>query len=114
MHNKAITKIIVKPYWTPSDINLSDTILELDNPNQLSHIEYLLKNTTIYNAGHSPDIWQTALILITKESDSLFLHIFKTTKQGTQVFKDKNADSYNQNELGDYLEKVVKSGKEER
>jgi hypothetical protein len=111
LHNKTITKVIIKPYWTLSNINLSDTTLELHNPEQLAHIQHLLKNTTIYEAGHSPDIWQTALILITKESDSLPMHIFKTTNQGTKIFKDRSTDSYNQNELGNYLEKIVKYSK---
>lgn len=108
LHNKTITKIIIKPYWTPSEGNLSDSILELHNPEQIAHIQHLLNNTTIYEAGHSPSIWQTAIILITNESDSLPMHIFKTTEQGTKIFKDSSVDSYNQNELGDYLEKIIK------
>lgn len=107
LQNKTITTIIIKPYWEESDINLSDTILKVNDANQIAHIKYLLENTTIYRAGHSEQIWQTSMIIITQELDSLKMHIFKTKNQGTHIFKDDNNNSYNQNELGDYLQKMT-------
>jgi hypothetical protein len=56
LQNKTITKIIIKPYSNSSHINLTDTILELNNVEQIVHTRYLLENTTIYLAGHSRDI----------------------------------------------------------
>jgi hypothetical protein len=105
LKNKKVKKIIIEPSKPEWEVNLTDSILAISNISQIDSIVGLLKNTNIYSPGHSGTIWETKMILIDDDNDSIFLRLAKTENQGTAIYTSDN--NFRKDEIADYLERIA-------
>jgi hypothetical protein len=105
LKNKKVKKIIIEPSKPEWEVNLTDSILAISNISQIDYIVGLLKNTNIYSPGHSGTIWETKMILIDDDNDSIFLRLTKTENQGMAIYTSDN--NFRKDEIADYLERIA-------
>jgi hypothetical protein len=105
LKNKKVKKVIIEPSKPEWEVNLTDSILPISNISHIESIVGLLRSTNIYTPGHSGTIWETKMILIAEDNDSIFLTLNKTENQGTAIYTSD--DSFRKDEIADYLERIA-------
>jgi hypothetical protein len=109
LKGKEVHNIFLQPSIPDWPANLTDSLTVISDTSQIAYILDLLKKTEAYFPNHPIPIWETNMILITKENDSLSLRISKTENNGTVIYSPDN--ELRKDELGSYLEKVTNFSK---
>jgi hypothetical protein len=102
---KDVTNIILRPSQPGFEVNLIDSTTSVSNKDQIINIVNLLSNTEMFSPSHPMRKWETEMILVTKDSDSLKLEIDRTENNGTIIYATNN--TYKKDEIGTYLERIV-------
>jgi len=103
---KEVRSILLRPSLPDWQVNLTDSLVVISDKRQIADITNLLKKVNAYFPNHPIRIWESDLILISKDNDSVWLHIDKTENNGTIITSSSNS-YYRKDELADYLEKVT-------
>ncbi len=105
LEEKDVTNIILRPSQPEFEVNLIDSPASVFSKDQIDKILNLLSNTEIFFPNHPNREWETEIIFVTKNRDSLKLEIDKTENNGTIIYAKNN--TFRKDELGTYLEKIV-------
>ena len=105
LKGKIVNRILLQPSLPDWDVNLTEASLNIDSRNQIDNITALLKETEIYYPNHPKRIWESKIILITNENDSLILRVEKTENNGTIIYSNENR--FRKDKLAEYLESIT-------
>lgn len=106
LKGKPISRILLLPSTPDWDVNLTDTVTLISDTGEIHEILGLLRKTDVYIPGHPLRIWETKLIFVTSGNDSIPFKIQRTENNGTDIYAPN--DEWRKDELGPYLEKIVK------
>ena len=112
LKGKEVLNILLQPAQPDWPINLTDSLITISDKSKIADISNLLINTQAYFPNHPETIWETKMILITKDHDSLLLRISRTENNGTVIYSPDNR--LRKDELGSYLEKIINFKKPSR
>jgi len=105
LKGKVVRSILLQPSQPEWQVNLTDSSINVFNKYEIYHIIDLLQKTEIYYPNHPTRIWETKMIFITTDGDSLTLKIEKTENNGTVIYsRDKK---FRKDELAKFLEKIT-------
>lgn len=65
----------------------------------------LLSETQAYFPNHPMQIWETSVVIVTNEKDTLKLNVSKTKNNGTVV--SSQSGEYRKDNLDEYLERLT-------
>ena len=106
LNEKNISKIILVPSAPNSKINLVSSMQIINNKKEIDSILALLRTTEIYFHNRRFSVWQTKLIFVMANNDSLGLEIHKKDDNETVVYTEN--DEWRKDEVGVYLETITK------
>lgn len=102
---KVIKKIILAPSQPEWNVNLTDSSVTILNKTEIDKISNLLKETEVFYPNHPLRVWETSMIFIAEDNDSLILKIEKTENNGVVIFSQNK--KYRKDELAKYLENLT-------
>lgn len=105
LNGRPISRIVLSPSAPDWRVNLTDSLVTIANKNEVANIVKLLQETEAYVPSHPMRIWETQMVLVTTDNDSLALEIHKTTDDGTVVYA--TGKELRKDELSVYLEKIT-------
>ncbi|HEY6901163.1 MAG TPA: hypothetical protein VI233_10990, partial [Puia sp.] len=105
LNGKQISKVLLKPSEPGWDVNLTDSLEVIVDSNQINQLMGYLRKTELYFPNHPRRIWETKLIFVTKEKDSISFQIQKTENNGTVIYSPNN--QWRKDEIAEYLERIV-------
>lgn len=104
---KEIERVYLKPSARGWPINLTREDFEIVDQGQIDSLEWFLRHVHPVEPNHPIIIWETDLVLLTRD-DSLVFHVRKNEPwQGTIIIRDGDANRYMQEGLGRFLEKIT-------
>lgn len=106
LNDKNIRKILLLPSKPNSKINLVSSTQIINNKKEIDNILTLLRRTEIYFQNRRFSVWQTKLILVTANNDSLRLEIHKKDDEETVIYTPNS--EWRKDEIGIYLETITK------
>jgi hypothetical protein len=109
LKGKKINKILLSPSTPDWEVNLTDSLLVIDDTGKIDKILDYLRKTEVYFPGHPMRIWETNLIFITSANDSILYQIRKTQNNGAVIYSPDSR--WRKDEIGQYLERIVNFSK---
>lgn len=109
LNNKEIKFLILQPSQPHWEVNLVDSEVTVINKSQIEYLSKLLQNVEVYFPNHPVRIWETRLIFVTADNDSLPLKIEKIEKNEAVIYTQHG--KFKRNDLAEFLEEVVKFNK---
>jgi len=105
LKGKLISKVLLKPSDSNWDVNLTDSIEVIVDSSKINQLMAYLRKTELYFPSHPMRIWETQLIFVTNENDSIPFQIQKTENNGTVISSPNN--QWRKDEIAEYLEQIV-------
>jgi len=105
LRGKEVSKILLRPSTPDWEVNLTDSPEVVSDRNKINQIVEYLKETELYFPGHPRRIWETELIFITQENDTIPFQIEKTENNGTVISSPD--DRWRNDEIAGYLEDLA-------
>ena len=109
LEGKNISKIVLRPSEPDWKVNLTGTDFPISNQKQIDTIIDLLQNVEVYFPGHPSRIWETKMIFVSLQNDSLEINIHQTENNGTVIYTPSN--EWRKDAIGPYLEKIISYSK---
>lgn len=106
LKGKQVVSILFEPSQPDYDVNLSDSLVNISDTIQIKHILNLLTDTQIGYPSKPFTVWETRMIFVTKDNDSLAIKIKKTEDDGTIITSPPRKE-FRKDELAEYLEKIT-------
>ena len=104
IEGQTIDFILLRPSEPDWAVNLTDSIFKITDLNQIQKIRKLLEHSEVFTPNHPGRIWETELIIVTREKDSMLLTV-KKNDNSTSI-RGPNEVLRN-DELTTYLEKIT-------
>jgi hypothetical protein len=105
LKGKQIVTVIIEPSSPDWKVNLTDSSLEITNRNVIDTLSKLLSKTQAYFPNHPMRIWETSIVIVTNEHDTLKLKVSKTKNNGTVVTSP--GGEFSIDNLDEYLEQLT-------
>jgi hypothetical protein len=105
LDGKQIERIILRPSSPGWEVNLTDSVLIITDRSQIDSIHTLLKGSYVYSAMHPSLVWETDMVFVLANKDSVVINIEKSSNDGTII--NNGTNNWQKNEVGDYLEKIT-------
>ena len=109
LNEKNITKIVLQPSEPNWDVNLVGSNFVIVNRKQIDTIMSMLQNVDVYFPTHPTRIWETKLIIVSAERDSLKIEINQTDNNATVIYFPTN--DWRKDPLGAFLERITSYNK---
>ena len=106
LKGKEITTILLKPSEPGWEVNLTDSCFIITNKNQIDTIVNLLRHCDVFIANHPARKWETEMVLVTGDQETLSLQIQMTDNNGTDIYGP--AGEFRQDVLKGVLESITK------
>ena len=103
--NKEIIEVLLipsKPNW---EVNLVNKKFSIRDKKEIDTLLGFLQKTTVYFPSHPLRIWETKLIIISRNKDSLEIEIHQNKNNGTVIYTPTN--EWRKDEIGNYLERLT-------
>jgi hypothetical protein len=105
LRNKKIVEIILRPSEPHWEVNLVSKDFLISDTNHIDTLIQMLQKAEVYFPTHPSRIWETKMIIISADRDSLQIKIHQTQNNGTDIYTPTN--EWRKDPIGNYLEKVT-------
>lgn len=105
VEGKSISKILLRPSAPDWKVNLTGKDFIISNQTQIDSIIDLLHNVEVYSPGHPSRIWETKMIFVSLQGDSIEIKIHQTENNGSVIYTPSN--EWRKDAIGPYLEKII-------
>lgn len=105
--SQKIAQIVFTPPVPGQKLNLTGSAVTISDQGVIDSVSQYLNNTQVYFANRPAKVWETNLILVSTNRDSLNLNIEYNADGQTKIRSGLN--EYRNDQLGAYLPKVLKS-----
>ena len=102
---KSVSRIVVCPSLPGWEVNLTDSVVYIDDRMVIDSIITLLHSGKPYTPNHPTRIWEIKLIVVTN-GDSIYTKIANTSDNGTIIYTSDG--KFKEDLLGKYLEGFAK------
>ena len=107
LNDKKVTLIILRPSSPGWKVNLTNDVVRIIDSGKIDIIVNLLHNAKFYESSHPIRIWETDIILYTKD-DSLKLNVQKNENyKGTIIIGGSSSNELRLDKFGEYLEIIT-------
>src|SRR6201986_3931018 len=86
LEGKQVGSMVLIPSEPGYAVNLTDNIISGFSEEERGHILSLLKQVEIYFPNHPMRDWETDVLFVTKDNDSLVVRVEKTSNNGTVIY----------------------------
>jgi hypothetical protein len=105
LKGKSVAKILLEPSAPNWQVNLIGTVKTISNKEEIDSLINWLQNTDVYFPSHPSRIWETKMLIISSDQDTVEIKIEETENNGTDIYTSTN--EWRKDQIGRYLQKIT-------
>ncbi len=105
IEEKKVDRVILRPSQPKWEVNLIDTVVEIQEGLKTRHLISLLKNTTVSVPNHANRVWEVEILLIMQVSDTVVIRVERLEGYGAVIYSKRG--EFKRDSLAEYLEQIT-------